>query len=69
MIHIELRSGTIWTNHVTENVSYGRKCLLQPKMVIFGPKTLMAKISVTAEFRGRLLRLQCFGKKSLSVTH
>ena len=55
-----------------KNVSYGRKCLLRPKMTIFGRKTLTAEISVMAEYRLSLrciLQLRNFGKNPLSVTH
>ena len=72
MTHIELRSVAMWPYDVAENVSYGRKCLLRPKMAIFGRKSLTAEISVTDEFRysGAVsLQLRCFGKKSLTVTH
>ena len=59
MTHIELKSVAMRPNHLAENVSYGLK-------------SLTAAISVTAEFRLLLiyfLRLRCFGKNSLSVTH
>ena len=51
MTHIELKAIAIRPNHMAENVSYGRKCQLRPKMAVFDRKSLTAEILFTAEFR------------------
>ena len=58
MTHIELRSVAMWPYDVAENVSYGRKCLLRPKM------------SVAAEngyFRPKIPYCRNFGYGRISV--